>query len=723
MADFSTPEEMIRFMELMTEQYEKGYITAKEYNEAKKDAAAGIRGYTANLKNSMAQLGTSFKSLGKDIYDGKKGVDQFSGSIDSGANAVAAYALKFGPAGVALGAFTKAVTAFVTASLKQSDLLFDSYQNLSRVGAVGAGAMSEVFDNMLKFGYTVNELNDLGTLLAENSKNFGVFFKSALDGSRAFSDVANQIQNSPLREQFFRLGLSVNEINQNIAGYINQQGRLGRTQGKTVEELARGAEDYLKQLDALTKLTGMSRKEQEDARQQALQIRQFYAGLADLDPNQAEQALQAFTIAYAKGGPEAAADMAANFNGVITNAGKMFMATGGKSMEIFSAEFFKRGGTAAQAYEMLSKSISPEFLEMTKNMNKLNSDMGSFDLQILTLLKGGPEAEKMQKIMEMVRKEQEKQLAGTNSATSAQAKTRENQIKSAQNLQNFVNFGVSPATQALEIFTDVVETLTSFLPGASKAREERAKKEAAKEIPPERKMGLQEKIIQVESGGRNIANQSGPGGAPSSSAFGVAQMTKGTFEGLAKKAGPNNPLKGKNFEDMKADVGLQKEALSQLLDQNRAYLAKLGLSTTDSALYLAHFLGPGGAAKVLSLGDTAPLEGAVAPDQIAANPTLKDMRTIGDIKKWADDKMGGGGYKFGGVASGPTSGYTATLHGTEAIVPLPNGKTIPVEMAGFGSNLADQTNLMSQQLGRLDELIRIMQNQVSVSNKILQAAN
>tara|TARA_R100000951_G_scaffold71507_2_gene60243 strand:- start:2084 stop:5176 length:3093 start_codon:yes stop_codon:yes gene_type:complete len=36
----------------------------------------------------------------------------------------------------------------------------------------------------------------------------------------------------------------------------------------------------------------------------------------------------------------------------------------------------------------------------------------------------------------------------------------------------------------------------------------------------------------------------------------------------------------------------------------------------------------------------------------------------------------------GGVASGPDSGYAATLHGTEAVVPLPNGRSIPVEMSG-----------------------------------------
>ena len=35
----------------------------------------------------------------------------------------------------------------------------------------------------------------------------------------------------------------------------------------------------------------------------------------------------------------------------------------------------------------------------------------------------------------------------------------------------------------------------------------------------------------------------------------------------------------------------------------------------------------------------------------------------------------------GGVATGPNSGYDANLHGTEAVVPLPNGRSIPVQMA------------------------------------------
>jgi hypothetical protein len=44
-------------------------------------------------------------------------------------------------------------------------------------------------------------------------------------------------------------------------------------------------------------------------------------------------------------------------------------------------------------------------------------------------------------------------------------------------------------------------------------------------------------------------------------------------------------------------------------------------------------------------------------------------------------------YAGGGVARGPRSGYPATLHGTEAVVPLPGGRAIPVNMTGGANNI------------------------------------
>ena len=42
-------------------------------------------------------------------------------------------------------------------------------------------------------------------------------------------------------------------------------------------------------------------------------------------------------------------------------------------------------------------------------------------------------------------------------------------------------------------------------------------------------------------------------------------------------------------------------------------------------------------------------------------------------------------YRGGGVAQGPDSGYMAMLHGREAVVPLGNDRSIPVDMRGMSS--------------------------------------
>jgi len=50
-------------------------------------------------------------------------------------------------------------------------------------------------------------------------------------------------------------------------------------------------------------------------------------------------------------------------------------------------------------------------------------------------------------------------------------------------------------------------------------------------------------------------------------------------------------------------------------------------------------------------------------------------------------------FKKGGIASGPQSGYPVELHGTEAIVPLPDGRSIPVVMKGMAGGGGGDTNI------------------------------
>jgi len=65
---------------------------------------------------------------------------------------------------------------------------------------------------------------------------------------------------------------------------------------------------------------------------------------------------------------------------------------------------------------------------------------------------------------------------------------------------------------------------------------------------------------------------------------------------------------------------------------------------------------------------------------ISAIPGMGGARYGGQMTKFRY----GGTFAGGGIANGPESGYMAMLHGREAVVPLGNDRSIPVDMRGAG---------------------------------------
>ena len=87
----------------------------------------------------------------------------------------------------------------------------------------------------------------------------------------------------------------------------------------------------------------------------------------------------------------------------------------------------------------------------------------------------------------------------------------------------------------------------------------------------------------------------------------------------------------------------------------------------------------------------------------AIQPLLDGLSAVGDY-------IGGGisavgdfiGFSEGVVATGPQSGYPVMLHGTEAVVPLSGGRTIPVEMRGGGEGGTQTFNITVNAGGMTD---------------------
>ena len=80
------------------------------------------------------------------------------------------------------------------------------------------------------------------------------------------------------------------------------------------------------------------------------------------------------------------------------------------------------------------------------------------------------------------------------------------------------------------------------------------------------------------------------------------------------------------------------------------------------------------------------------------------------------------GYSMGGIARGRDSGYPAMLHGTEAVVPLPNNRSIPVDLKGTGQNNSVVVNVSIDGQGNATQDKQASSNQAGNMGAAIAAA-
>jgi len=742
MADVYTPQEIAEIFEAYNNAVKSGTPISRELAEQMADASKGIKHWTSELRASSLSFKRSLGELTSSMLDGAKGAGQYTDALSKGGDYLGTWFSSGGPWGKAGALLVKGATMYVGAVAKQADSLFKSYNEISRSGATAAGGMTELYGTMQKFGYGIAELGNLAGILQENSNNLALLGGTVFEGTQQFANFSQQIRTSDIGTKFEKMGISIDQQNKGIANYLRIITITGQQQLKTSDQLRVGAEDYILQQDRLTKLTGASADEQQRIREEALSEERFAASQAQLR----RRAVEEGNDALAK-----EADARENMNIYLRkNAGpgvaKGFrdFTTGflnSKDAQKFyrsfpdAARLIREGADPAEIAQAVTDNAQmTSKLTATLGMAGRAGDAFADQAEIIKI--GG------QKNVRAAMEQADKQAEVTDKTTGNMVDLAQAQRNTRDFLQDMIQLGIVPVTNALSGLADMIEGITSFFGGKSR---------------PGKGMD-QRGYGKSGTGTLGGSLKATAAGAAAGAAAGSVVPGLGTVVGAVvggglgflgyEKAGGT----GKKPEDLiqfttasgnrQAFDDLQPDIQRALMGAASQYFEQTGKKLTLNSARRSR-------EKQQELYDEYIKRGKTGMPVAPPGSSLHESGRAVDIEQGKGDRMaisalnsaglfqtvmpndpvhfsprGGppedGGYAYGGIATGPKTGYQTMLHGTEAVVPLPDGKTIPVNMPGFNTSLADQTGIMTQQLIKLDELVRVMQNQVGLSHKILQ---
>lgn len=138
----------------------------------------------------------------------------------------------------------------------------------------------------------------------------------------------------------------------------------------------------------------------------------------------------------------------------------------------------------------------------------------------------------------------------------------------------------------------------------------------------------------AESGGVDTA------AATTSSAYGRYQFLKETWLLTYRAEFGKTGETDAQILAKRADGATQDRVMARFTRDNIKAMEKAGVPVTDGTVYLAHFLGPADAIKVLKAAPETPVRGLVSGASIGANPAVfGKINSTGQLVSWAQRKM------------------------------------------------------------------------------------
>lgn len=712
---------------------------------AGKRAAAQVqREYDENTQaasRTLEQMAQAVTKLTRSIYAGEQGQKKYAEAVDQVVTALGSlFFLVGGPLTKAITTAVLGLTKMFKASVDMSDALFKNYQEISRFGGAAGDGIQGVYGLMQSMRLSTEQLGQLTQLISENAQGLALFRGTVFEGAKGLADLRKNVTDTGLELEAFGLGMTPQELNETMAAFINQQAKLGAQDVRTTDAATKSLRAYIYETDLITKLTGDSRKQQEEAMNRAMAIEQFRVKIAQLeregtDESRAEAKRLGMTFkALNAVSPDLAAGFAQMTTGLLgPESVGAFLATQGRIFEVANA----RGMSFAESMDQIGQGLRSELgpgglVETLGTFGGLNKTLGLNIAQLYNL--GKITEDQYDKILSATTA-MELQTALDEAGLKNMVKTQEADLDAMQSMQDFVKIGVAPATAALAGLAKTVETITSVLPKTGA--------QATGGVAGGVALGA---AGAAKGAAIGTAIAPGVGTAAGGLIGGIVGGLTGFFGGRAIVAGAETAFTAGRPEEVlqfqgesgsrEAFAKLDPELQKKVLAAGEQYFTSTGRKLQINSAFRTRekqqelyekFLAGMMPYKVAPPGTSSHEKGQAVdiqnyndPIAVAALNRQGLFQTVaGDLPHFSQQP----GYLTGGIATGPRSGYMAQLHGTEAVIPLPDGKNVPVAMPEFTSSVRDQVVAMGEQTNKLDDLVSLMRQQVMTSQKLLQVSS
>lgn len=711
-----------------------------------------LGGTSKTLKQTRADLG---KHLGKTLKDAGDQLTSFAlqvgrgdttfttlnGVVDTATDAIAGLAKAIPYAGEVLAAGIKASGEAAKFVLAEMQDVTNTFKELGSVGALTATGMTGLTDQFLKSRMTMEGYKKV---VMENAGALARFGGIAGEGAERFSKAVGDIIDNQ-GDELRKLGYGADQIGQVAAGFLKQQTLLGKQNQLTQDQLRAGSVAYARELDELAKLTGANRSDLQKAQDDMLRDSKFLANQMLLEQEgrgDAAKQIRDFALTYKDAAPMVMKGLMDLSSGVTNTAESIALQQASPEALSIMERLKNDQIDHIQASVELQRSMKGNEQAMLRHMSLVGDTSGVYIKMADAAAVANGQFTDDGKVRRLLTETTDAQINKTDTLTK-QVISAEKELEAlARQMKMFAIDLMPQAANAVREFTHYVREFINFAKGTLSGEQSydwgKVGTEALKygvggaaagaigSPAASLVMGTAGVVI---GGGMELANQYfGKKTTPSAGGFGnMGANGGGTGGSMPLGQRPEDLLvfgsgtgSRQNFDQL--EPAFRQKVLAAAAEYYQTSGGKkLEINSGFRSLSEQANVNSGGRPKAEPGKSEHNFGAAVDINNYRDPAAVRALNNQGLSQKVPGD-MPHFSMQYGGMVSGPKSGYTGMLHGDEAIIPLAGGRSVPVEMPAFTGSLQEQVSLLSDQNSLLSDLITLMSSNNSISSKILQAA-